>query len=334
MERLQQMIGKVCFSFIPNDDGERYIWQYYFIIEPYLTPIRNPRSEKVYDLIATDEAIMEHLVQGKMADKKLAAKERYLVFSMTVFHYQFAFKRRYTIHPHPNSYDKGYFQDPQQFAYMKQVADWSVQMEQEWQGHPEVLEYMKKHPQIELAHIVGVVRILHEVVMYKIQHLLFTCEDKYLDHYYRYRHWYHGADSPLRRLPEKWDDKMVVPVVLHGAVINFFGNRICNRSKFPEGSWWDLLEFGANGQDWVASFILLTRRLVPKEQQQEVLERFEGNPSKNDPVEAERSQAPEWRTKWIPEFEARITREYADRIKESERILKSEGEKEQSHGAN
>ncbi len=270
---LQQWIMSAGMHYLPEKDSERAIWKYHFILAPYINRIHAPRSKAVYPLIETSESILESLANGTMADTELAAKDKYIVFSMTAFYYQYVYGFRYSFMP-STWYEEGLSKDQEQYEHLKQVVEWSVKLEKEWQQHSEILAYMRKNPEIELAHIVGVSLLLHEIIWYQIYNLLFTCEDRYLDLFYTYINKYTDDDSPYFRVDRKLQKSFNNPVIYHGEEINFFGHRLCQRPKFPG---YNIREIGSLGPNlgWYDSFLILNKRLVPEEKQQEVLDRFE-----------------------------------------------------------
>lgn len=306
---LQEEVMSRGMVYIPETDGERGIWEYYGTLAPYISRMHRPYSQDVYSLINSSRQVLRDLATKPMADQELVDKDRYLLFSLSIFYYQYIFNGQYTVVPSPDSYHKGYYKDPQEYHYLQQLVDWSVLLEKEWSNHPQVGEYMQSHPRMELSHIVGVCRLLHEILEYKIQNILFSCDDRYLDLYYHYRRWYEGKGSPRWKVPRSLSNSMDLPVIWQGDILNFFGNRLCNRSKLSGFYFSDVGILDSYNHSWLRSFVLLNRKLVPPERQTEVLERFEKDPEKDIQTREVRPGAIVEDLKWLREQVRKILEE-------------------------
>jgi len=68
---LQQWITHSGLRLIPENDGERAIWKYHFVLAPYINRIHNPRTEENHSLISTCEYVLKMLATSKIADQGL-----------------------------------------------------------------------------------------------------------------------------------------------------------------------------------------------------------------------------------------------------------------------
>jgi hypothetical protein len=272
---LQQLITTTGLRLIPKNDGERAIWKYHFVLAPYINRIHAPHSKDVHTLIRTCEDVLETLATKTLADQDLNSKNKYIIYPLVTLYYQWSYHYRYSLNISPEVLYQGLYKDPKQYHYLQQVVEWSVKMEEEWQQHPAVTKYMRKHPDIELVQIVSVTLTLHEIILYQIHNLKFTCNDRYLNLYYDYVIRYCAKDSPYYRVDKNMKMSFDPPVLFHGTTINFFGHRLCNKPRLPAYTICTVRDLGGEGPGWYDAFIELNKRLVPKERQQEVLDRFE-----------------------------------------------------------
>jgi len=202
-------------------------------------------------------------------------RNKYIIYPLVTFYYQWIYGSRYSLTPSPDWYYKGLYQDSQQYRYLKQVVDWAIKMENEWPQHPTVVQYMRENPDIALIHLASVGLTLHEIINYQIHHLEFTCNDRYVNLYYEYVTRYRAKNSPYYRVSRQLQKSLDHALILHGEVINFFGHRLCNFPILPGYNITSVRSLGGEGPGWYKAFLELNKRLVPKQRQQEVLTRFE-----------------------------------------------------------
>lgn len=271
---LQKLITFTGLRYIPEDDGERAVWAYHFVLAPYINRVHAPHNRAVYPLIDTSKYVLETLVTYPCADKNFNHKNKYIIYPLVSLYYQFSYKRRYFVKPSPKVYYEGLYKDPEQYNMLKQVVEWALTMESEWADHPKVVDHMKNKPMIELTHLVSVSLLLHDIILYQIHNLIFTCDDRHLDLYYEYVTRYRAEGSPYYRVDDQTQSRFDNPVIYHGAPINFFGHSLCGRPKLPAFNVRTTWGLKGEGPGWYESFIELNRKLHTKEEQQKILERF------------------------------------------------------------
>lgn len=279
---LQDLITTTGLNLIPESDGERGIWKYQFVLVPYINRLHLPHTKEVYRLIETSEEILETLLTKEIEDKDFDQKYKYITYPLVTLYYFYSYKSQYFLEPGPKRYYEGFYKDPIQYEKLKLVVDWALQMEEEWARYPEVLDFMEQNPMIELSHIASVALLLQEILEYQIQHLLFTCDDKYLKLNWEAVTRYSADDSPYHEVGPDQGGRFKAPVIYHGTRINFFGHRLCQLPKLPYYEIRHVNYLKGEGPGWYHAFIELNKRLLPPEQQQENLERTDNRQNINN----------------------------------------------------
>lgn len=274
-EWLQQIISKTGRSLIPLSDGEHAIWQYYFVLAPYINHLHAPRTKEVFGLIDTSEYVLETLVGKKIKDPVFRDEKQYAIYPLVSLFYAYSFKGRYYLKPQPKRYEKGLYKDPVQVAKLKQIVDWSIKKEKKWAENASVLQFIKDRPDIELVQIASVTILLQDILRYQIHNIEFTCDDRYVNLYYGYVTRYVVEDSPLHRVDNNMRKRFNNPIIGHGYNINFFGHRLCNFKKLPNYSIGKAEYLKSEAPGWYDAFLELNKKIVPPEQQQEMLDRID-----------------------------------------------------------
>lgn len=272
---LQRIIGKTGQSLIPENDGEHAIWQYYFVLAPYINRLHAPRTREVYRLIDTAEYVLQTLAEKKIEDDVFREDKQYAIYPLVSLFYVYSYKGRYFLKPQTKRYYEGLFKDPSQVVKLKEVVNWSIAKEKKWTGNDLVQQFIEEHPDIELVQIASVAILLQEILRYQIHNLEFTCDDRHVNLYYEYVKRYVADDSPSHRVDSNMRKRFNNPIIGHGYNINFFGHRLCNFAKLPNYSISKAEYLKYEPPGWYEAFCALNKTLVPLEKQQEVLERID-----------------------------------------------------------
>lgn len=270
------MISHSGRKLIPEDDAEHAIWEYHFVLAPYINRIHAPHNEAVYPLIDACKFVLETLATKEMEDVDLRTKNKYIIYPLVALYYEYSFMGIYFVKPQVRCYTEGLYKDREQYEYLQQVVDWTVRLEDEWARYPEVMEYMEKNPDIHLIQLASTVLLLHDILYYQIHNLEFTCENSYLNLYYKYIQKYLADESPYHRVDRQLQKSFDPPVIYHGDKINFFGHRLCDRPKLPAYNIREVSDLGWEGPGWYEAFKTLNKILIPREKQEE-------NMTKRDP---------------------------------------------------
>jgi hypothetical protein len=272
-EWMQHLISKTGQSLIPESDGEHAIWQYYFVLAPYVNRLHAPRTREVHRLIDTAEYVLETLAEKEIKDEVFRDDKQYSIYPLVSLFYVYSYCGRYFLVPQTKCYYEGLYKDPAQAAKLKQIVDWSIIKEKKWAENAPVRRFIQDHPNIELVQIASVAILLQEILRYQIHNLEFACDDKHVNLYYEYVNRYVAEDSPSRRVDSKMRKRFNNPIIGHGYNINFFGHRLCNFKKLPNYSISKAEYLKSEAPGWYNAFLELNKRLVPPAKQREVLER-------------------------------------------------------------
>jgi hypothetical protein len=268
---LQRLISAVGETLIQEDDAERAIWDYFFELAPYINRIHAPRTPEVYHLIDTSEYVLERLVSSKIHDIQFREKFQFIIYPLVGLYYGYTYKGRYFLRPQPKRYYEGFHKDPGQYERLKEVVDWMLLKESEWQNHPLVQEHFEENPDIELVHLAAVIILLHDIVRYQVHNLIYTCDDRYVNLYHKYVGRYTSAESPYYRVDRTMQKRLDSPVIYHGATHNFIGHTLCGFPKLKGYNIRSARDLSGDGMEWYKAYLELNKKLVEPEKQQENL---------------------------------------------------------------
>jgi len=121
----------------------------------------------------------------------------------------------------------GLFKDRQQVIKYKWVLHWLRKFEKEWKKYPHVLNYINTHPKLELAHINSVVLLSRLILFNDMYHQNFTCDNRYMKIYYKYRNRFNANNSPKHRVDKVTKGRFHHVINLHGSVTSSMGHQLC-----------------------------------------------------------------------------------------------------------
>lgn len=274
---LQRLVVTIGRSLIPDNDGEHGIWLYYFELAPYINVLHAPATSEMYHLISTAEFTLQTLAEKEITDENFREFNQYQIYTITSFYYNFSYLKKYILDLQPKVYTEGLFHDPKQYEFIKSIVDKYIEKEQEWPQNPLISKYVKEHPDFELIHISTALLLVRNIIYYQINNRKYACNDHYVNIYYEYAERFYGDNTPYHKVDNDLQDKFWHVVGAGSRWENFFGHRLCDKPRLPAYSIHTLASLTRDSHDflWDDAFIDLTKKLVPVEKQQDVLERID-----------------------------------------------------------
>lgn len=269
---LQRAISSSGRKLIPKEDGEHAIWEYFFELAVYINRFHVPQTEAVYKLINSSEFILKKLSSNaNIRDEYFNNEIQYLIYPLTGFYYSTIYKSKYFLRPQTKRYYEGLHKDPNQVKKLKQIVGYFLEKELEWGKHPQVIEYLKLNPDIELTHIASVIILLHDILRYQIFNLEYHCEDKYVKLYHNYVERYTGEDSPYFKVDRQMQRRLDNPIIYHGATHNFIGHSLCGFPKLKGYNIRVTRQLKVEGKGWWPSYKAICKKILPEDKQRELL---------------------------------------------------------------
>ena len=251
MRVLQRCITKSGTALIPEKDGERDMWTYWFEIYPYIkNGMDLPKAKEVDGIRYVDPVIVENMnatwrimqsfMTNTMADKEFEEKVKYLAMAPLAIWYQHGYIHgTYDLKIHFATRDmfRNDDENNEELARLKQIVTWLIELENIWPKFPEIQEYLQSNPKLEMGRLHALLLILKDISAHSIWNGRFSCDDEYFNLYFKYRAYFHSAESPIRFVKGRERERYELMDNYYGDEIHTIGVDLCRFKRFEGGGY-------------------------------------------------------------------------------------------------
>ncbi len=204
---LQQKIYAQGVQLLPEEDGERYVWEQLWFLYPYTRTLRETKdgdrrkySPDMVKLLDRCWECLEGMAIQPFADRQMEREQYYRNYPGLAFYYNL---KRPQYLKTINGALWIIAQDPVRIERTEHLIGWLEKLKQKWQADLEMVDTLRKHPPIAVARQEALMGSLIYAIETVILEKSFGCNHPYIKLYIKTRNDFVGSrerPSPLMRM--------------------------------------------------------------------------------------------------------------------------------------
>ncbi|ORJ52534.1 hypothetical protein B5V00_16755 [Geothermobacter hydrogeniphilus] len=224
LTKLQEAIYHVGIKYLPENDGEKGLWRNSWFLYPYtrrnLTPYGTDRFHVNPRMVALlDEAwtTIVTLCTQPLADRQMYRE--YLLSFPVLANYYRLFDAYYLVEKKTGIRATRIIKHPIYFPREKRLTDWLLRLEEQWRAEPEVWGKVQKHPKIEAARLMALIRLHGNIIRSELMAGRFSCNSPLIQSYRELRRRFAG-DEKTKGVIERISNKKTRDILYEMTIQN------------------------------------------------------------------------------------------------------------------